>query len=616
MNGFRRLALSRLMELAAAVLCVLHVVLVLRQYPVSALFSLHPLTGGDLTLHFAPCHLGRQLLDAGGGLWGYVPQFMAGYPFGAWDSFTQRGYEYCTLLFPGLSVAGAFHAYLMVTALLPPFLVALAARVLGLGRTDVLLTLCLAVIYYQVDNMLSFFWTFGNTGFPFVNALGVLYIAFAWKGIADRRRPHTLAAGLLLALVGWLHQMVVLPLAAGSLVVVALQGRALWRERRLLYALAIPAVALGLLAPWLHVLWHFREWRVPRETPALRSGLPYLVMDFFSDRAYRHHFDRRTLFHIQIVLATLGVIGAAGARRRAVLALALTGAAALASAYLFSYSGFLKETEPYRYLVSFALLAIIPAAVGAGEAGRLLRGADRAVRLAAGFLALALLPSLTAYGFDFLQREPMRKLNEESRSVLEWLRTRARPEGRVLCHDDAMADVLPYYTGLEVLGGAMTRCSPLAHRAAWMRGRRWLTAEASAETLPEFEAYLSRYNVAYVILPSDRLAPLMLRIPGMRACFSAGRYRVFMRDPAACSYVADAPAGVRTRVRAEVNRLRVEDAPAGRFTLKYHFVDTLRAPAGVRLFPVPVADDPAPFIGVENERGLKTFDIRNTGRLF
>jgi hypothetical protein len=167
-----------------------------------------------------------------------------------------------------------------------------------------------------------------------------------------------------------------------------------------------------------------------------------------------------------------------------------------------------------------------------------------------------------------------------------------------------------------VLGGGMTRVSPLAHKEAWMFGRRLLGEEPAAIDPAKLAAYLRRYNAAYVALPSGRWDGVMARLAGWRPCFEAGGQKVYAADDGELSYVAGHEGDRRVHVSARVNEIRIEGAPAGRFALKFHYLDTLRAPPGVTLFPSPVPDDPVPFLGVENPGGRASFAIVNTGSLF
>ncbi|GAG19663.1 unnamed protein product, partial [marine sediment metagenome] len=75
-------------------LVTIHGVLVLYQFPVSSVREGNPLCSGDLSWHFASAVEGDTFIRGEHRLWGYSPSFMAGYPFGAWISFSKRGYEF------------------------------------------------------------------------------------------------------------------------------------------------------------------------------------------------------------------------------------------------------------------------------------------------------------------------------------------------------------------------------------------------------------------------------------------------------------------------------------------------------------------------------------------
>jgi hypothetical protein len=536
---------------------------------------------------------------------------MAGYPFGAWDSFSRRGYEYATLLFPKCSVPVAFNLYVMVTALLPPFLIALAAAVLGLGRRRILLCLSLAVLIYQVDNLPSYFWSYGNVAFPLANALAVLYVASALVGIRRRSPPLLVGAGLLLALMFWLHQLAILPALAGSLAIVWARRDDLFHRWGFLYGAIIPLVALLMVLPWLTVLWSFADTRMPRESTALPSGWKYLVMDLLSDRTYRHAFDRRALFHIYTVLLGVGAVWSWQRRNSVGLVYSLTAAAAFVAAYVFAGAEALRATEPYRFLVSFAFFAVIPASFGLRVLLVWVRRSDVKERVLVTALALVLTPSLLGYIPDIAALRSSEGQNVSQRAVLQWLKTEGHRDGRVLCFDEVLADLVPHFAGQEVLGGGLSRSSPLKHKLSWLNGRDIFRKPAESFDPAELAAYLNLYNVGYVVAPDERYAEKILSVEGWAECHRTPGYVVYSLDRARLSYVMGATGSADTRVKADMNRIRVSGAPVGRFTLKYHFLDSLRAPAGIRVFPMTMANDPVPFVGVDNVAGLDAFEIRN-----
>jgi hypothetical protein len=308
----------------------------------------------------------------------------------------------------------------------------------------------------------------------------------------------------------------------------------------------------------------------------------------------------------------LGGLQARRAGLRGVFGLFATALTALGFAYFFSYSEILKETEPYRYVVSFTLLAAIPAAVGLARAAECWRELDGRGRVASALLAVLMAPSLAAYALDLPKRQAAQLPDPATRAVLDWFQTTAdRTAGRVLCLDESIGDVLPHFGGHAVLGGGMTRVSPLAHKAAWRVGYGLLMESAAAPSPDAVSAYLRRYNVAYIVLPSGRWESLMAKVPGCVPCLQAGPKRVYARASSELSYVVGQEGSGAPQVDARMNALTVRAAPAGRFVLKFHYQDTLRAPMGVNLFAVLTPGDPVPFIGVDNVVGNAEIEIRN-----
>ena len=592
---------------------LVHVALVLRHFPLGSLLSGTPLCSGDLSFHFDSCFEGAQMLRAGGGLWAYSPNFMAGYPFGTWLSFGRRAYELAPALLPMCSVTTVFYVVLVVSALLPPVLIALAAVVLGWKRGGVALCFCIGVLIYQLDNSVSYFWTYGNLSFPLVNSLCVLYVALLCRGIEERRMLHACLAGLLLGLIGWMHQLVVFPAAVASLAAVALRGRALFRRRTLLYPLATAVIAFLVVLPWLLVLVRFAGERRTMPVDALASGIKYFVMDFFSDRAYRHPYDRRALFHVEVVLAGIGAVAAIRRKQFGVLVPALTAGAALFAAYFFEYSFFLKQMQQYRFVVTFSLLAAIPAALGLTELSAWLRETNRAGRLAAVCVGLMLLPSLTGYVFDLQQRSPAEGLTNDERRVVEWLLENADHRGRVLCQPAQLGNMLPYYTGRETVGGAISTCANIPHGVVTVSDMVLMDKSLRDVSPADIAAYAEQYNLAYAIAGTSDLRNKLRRLDEAELSFQSGPFLVFTLRGRPLTFVQGPDQGRDTTVRASMNRILVENASAGRFTLKYHYMEALRPPEGVELFPVEVPHDPVPFLGVDNRAGLEIVEIVNGG---
>ena len=135
----------------------------------------------------------------------------------------------------------------------------------------------------------------------------------------------------------------------------------------------------------------------------------------------------------------------------------------LVCAYVFPYSSFLRQTQPYRYLVSFALFAVIPAALGVGELAARWTEANRAGRVLSACVLAALLPSLTAYLLDLAACRPAQGMDTVARQVVEWMGAHGSREGRVLCQDEMIGSMLPYYSRQQIIGGAGSKHSLLRY---------------------------------------------------------------------------------------------------------------------------------------------------------
>ena len=593
-------------------LLVLHVGLVVKHFPPSAASPANPICSGDLHWHFASSQEGREVLTLTNPFWGYSPNYMAGYPYGLWNSAGRKGYDLAPVLLPMLPVTVAFYLYALVTALLPPFLLAAAAWILGLKRRSVAYCFAMGVIVYQLDNLVSYFWTFGNVAFPSVNALAVLSTALLVAGFERKRWRLTLGGAVTLALVGYLHPLVFFPVAAAAAAACLLYRREMagsWRG--LLHPLLLFLMAGALLAPWAALLLRFSDARLVQESRALPSGLKYLVMDLLSDRAYRHPFDRRFLFHVQLVLLAVGACVLWRRRERALTVLVVAAMASFLFAYLFAYCPGLRRSEPYRYLISFSMFAVIPGARGLEVAVRLLRDANRPGRLAALCLALVLLPPLGGHCFDVLGREPVRGLGRPQRAVVEWINAQSNRAGRVACDDIQLGNMLRYHTGAAIIGGGISVTAPLRHSRASLGSSRIGTEPASTASKKYVEAFLERYNVRTVIAATPRLRGLLVDVAGFRQAFTSGPYAVFVATGGAGSWLFDGRAEADTVVTAAPNLIRIEAAPSGEFVLRYHYMQTLESGPDVTLFPVLRGGDPVPFIGVRNPKGLGTIEIRN-----
>jgi hypothetical protein len=452
--------------------------------------------------------------------------------------------------------------------------------------------------------------------FVFASALAVFYAACLDRCWREARWWFPLLAGISLGGIVWVNTLAVVPAGLATLLVSWSCRRAWQSGWAWLRVCAAFGLALLLVLPWLMALLEFRDLRGYMDLARIPSGWKYLVMDFLSDRRYRFHFDRRALLHVVTVLAAVGTWYAHRRGDAPLVAFGLTALALLVCTYAFACSRFLDQTEPYRYLSSAMLFAFAPAAMGLRWLCEHWRAANAHGRVATLCVGLMFLPSLTGYGFDFAYRwqRPVTGLNVAQRAVAAWLAEHRDRPGRVLCEDPWLGNVLPWYTGQAVIGGTIGDESVLPHRwsgiGAWsVFGETQRRVCRKNDTLDD---YLALYNVAFVVAQRPAFTRDMEAMSNAwHAVQRVGGYTVFETDPARLTYVWKAESGHSAVVTAEPNRITVRAAPKGRFVLKYHYLETLRSTKGTTLYSEKLMDDPVPFIGVDNSRGLAQIEIEN-----
>jgi hypothetical protein len=239
----------------------------------------------------------------------------------------------------------------------------------------------------------------------------------------------------------------------------------------------------------------------------------------------------------------------------------------------------------------------------------IVKTADPKVRVALSCMALILIPSITGYLFDFAGRAPATGLSQVEKQAVAWFRDQGELRGRIVSDDSLLSTVLPYFLKCQMLSG------PLADTAAVIHGWANISTEVSfgrktedlnAETL---EDYLMLYNVQYVACSGLLADKMELLKDSYTEKTKIGNMRVFVAEPARLNWLIGPTNEVR--VSAGPNRIRIENAPSGSFTLKYHYWPTLCSSANTHISPVLLVDDPVPFIRVDNSCGLQTIEIRN-----
>lgn len=607
--------LNRNMLAMGIFLLVAHVALCLRQFPIRGAVGSNPPVSGDLSTHLAHAYEGNSFIRGQGSMWGYSPSYMAGYPFGLWNSVGRRGYEMTAAAVPRQRVGCAFHFYVLFSAITPPVIMVIIAYVVARSWRFCVFALGLTLILYHVDNIISSIWQVGMLSFTLSTSLILLAVCLLPSLLEKPNPGKVVLCGILFGFAIALHPLASVVAVCSVPVVLFAYRKTLYKPASLLVVLAIGLITIVMQLPFMLQLWEFRELRSPVERQVLQGGIRCFIMDFFTDRRYLNHFDRRPLFHAVVLFAVVGALRREHGSRIARM-LALSAGVILIFTYGAEYSKFLRNTQPYRYLSSALMFAIIPAVYGMRWFFDMLVRTEGAARKAFCALLLLLAPVYGGYIIDFTRGGDIGQgLDKDQLKTIEFLRTNnVNTESRVLCDDGILGNIIPPLTGRPVIGGTMSYDAALPHS--------WSSVEKAFRIRPvagigidtdNLSRYCSLYNVGLVVTCRNDVRNAVTNCNALAANRMAdiGRYSVYSVRDGKLTYVMGSNAVNSTTVKASPNKIYVGEAPVGNFVLKFHYLDTLRACSGVFVYPTNLANDPVPFIGIRNDSGRCNIEIVN-----
>jgi hypothetical protein len=562
---------SRMLSIACWCVAVLHILLVLHHFPPSTAFHNQPLTSDDLSYHFASDVDTGSFLKNSGRLWGYSPYFMCGHPAGLWNSFGKKAHEILSAVLP-ISFPRALYLWIVLAAGLPPLIIALAARVAGCSTTIVQICLLVTIALTQFGDLITFFWKFGNVAFPFGSALAVLATALLRQALLGGWLS-AVGAGFVAALTFWVHPIAMVPLCLGAVAVLAVEHRALASAESYIRLLLAAATAFALIWPWFSELIQFLDFRAPMQLEGgafpLQVGLKQFVTDMFTNR------NPCDPMRIALVAGMVGYLTPKLARQP-IEPFFWAACALIVCAYGCSYVPKLAQLQPYRFMVSFELFMALPSAMGIYQMAQWWRATEQPGRALSLTFFCILLLGLGGYVLNSYTNPPASPPTEAMQQCLNWLNDPGRLAGRVGCDDIELGNLIPYYTGREVIGGGMSIQAQVPQQWASLGGGRAFGhsfSEISDQKLVEMCQLL---GIFYVIADEE---PLIKKLDGQSSsCQLEAQFKnfhIFRINPNHSPVIW---AGCYTgKVEAAPDRIEIHDAPPGKFTLNYHYLRTLRS---------------------------------------
>ena len=635
----------------------------------SGLSSGWPIYRDDHPLYYHSALVTRHFLAASGTTAGYDPSFMSGYAKSVVFPASSTLPELVIALFGGSRPELAYKLYVLVSAALIPWLVALAANLWHARGWTTTTAVALFLFYVWTDFPINYA-AFGMLPYLLVIPLGLVATgAFCrflergglawWSVVAVAMSAvvlvHLTAAMIVVPAAGLAYAMAVWaslsrregggagdvspaetypltpPPGTHSRAERGRDGFPVWRH---LGVWAVVPIVLGANAFW----WYPGLWLASTKGP--------------SDFVFRHPEPVSLRLWqilnveapIECVLWGMGIVGLAGlAKRDRVYAAGLGGFVGAGFFWGYLAGGFraLDFLQPGRQTYAFYTGLCVASALGAAEVcNRLKEGMggrlDRWAIAGAILIGLRLFgPSLEAslssrlggvslsrpFGSRADRREPF--LSSRPTPRLLWVVDRVKRHvkpGERLLYEEAGFDLpgvadpfeggrfsglLPEKTGVEVLGGPYLHASLTTNFTQFGEGKLFGSADWGRE---HFIRYARLYRPTAIVCWSPHARAFCSANPGLVRILDDDGVVLIGR---VLGFEGDTIEGT-AEVEALPGRLRIRGAVAGvdgNVVLRYHSVPCLRADRPVLREPLYLEEDPVPFIRLRIPPDTSTLEL-------
>jgi hypothetical protein len=589
--------------------------------PWSGLFNDQPIIEQDWGLHFHHLKSIEAFWRQDRALWGYNPFFVAGYPSNTIQDLSIKFFEFAALgLAPlGLAPIQGFKLLAFLAMAGVPWLIYFAACNLFFDLENIknraALTAALLGTAYWWNSLPREMFFYGMVGYAaaaYASVLGVSLLYRIAKTASLWRATH----------VGWLVlALIILPLHVQSVVIflppmVALlftQGQV---YRRNLWIWIVGAGALSTLTnlPWLAIAFNHRSddasAAIVAQLPLFASVDPFtFIKDYLGPSGYwsfRPSFWGKGFRLMLLVLGSWGVGKLLRGENRAV---GVVIASAAITLFLIAYFGALiplvKSWQPLRFKVPLDLFLTLGAAyvLAQGMNGRSLthRSYWLPVIAVVGFLSFLLNLFATETRGKMLLRTQVRP---ELSAIVEWIKQETPAEGRVLFEESGdetgfvydgmyLSAFVPHWTGRELIGGPINLYNDRHHFAEFHSGK---LLKQDIQTLSDetIRNYFRLYNIGAVVAFHPLSIERLRSVPGL---ITTDRrigpvHLMKVNQPLTWFVKGDG------KVKAGLNRISLSAVQGDEIVLKYHWVQGLRGRPDLKIVPIPIGDDPIPFIRV------------------
>ena len=586
----------------------------------------YPQAKHDHPIYFHSAVVTRAFLRQTGTTAGYDPSFMAGYAKSVVFPASSTLPELVVFAFGRTDPVRAYKLYVLVAAASLPWLIWAAASAWGADKGGSAVAVLLYLVYVWTDAPIYYV---GIGMIPYYVGLPIgLLAAAVVAGYLERggfgRWCLAGAACTLSVLVHLTTAMVVVPTCA--IMYLFACSRLKMSASRHVGIWLIPAFVLSANAFW----WWPGVWLASTKGA---SDFAFVHPEPVWGRLANALWSE---FPAEPALLGLGLLGlAAAARRRPLAAWGLGGlmASGLGWGYLAGWSRSLDFLQPGRHTYALYGASAIAGGIGLAEVFARLRASPGRLDLWLGLalllagarlagpslvdqvranLALGLPPGVRARTAPFLDSAPTPRLLW----VLDRVGRHVRPGERLL-YEEAGVDnpdpgfrspdpfdggrysgLLPYFTGVEVLGGPYLKAALTTNFTQFGGG---MLFGKSGWGRDHFVIYAEVYRPSAILCWSAwarsfcKSNPDLVEVLDDDGTLMIGRVR---------GYGGSLARGVEeaeVKVEASPGRLRVQRPGGdvdGTVVLRYHSAPTLGATPPATISAVQLADDPVPFIAL------------------
>lgn len=373
------------------------------------------------------------------------------------------------------------------------------------------------------------------------------------------------------------------------------------------------AAVVAANSDWIFPFLRFRNYKTASNYWFQFRGL--------HDIAFLYSRETSILFAAITVLGVIGLVRLRRHRPLVTLVLSVSAAFYFVVAFYGARVPALANTEPGRYLVPFAFLLTLPAAVALAP---WLERLQRRVGPQLATIGLVVIASLNpvlslADNLFFDVHQVGARVDARFVELMRFLERRTTPDARILfetpggfynssdlLYGGHLQALVPIYTGREVIGGPYP-VNFLLHSVVDFKNGELLGRTMRDWTPTELGRFLDNYNIGWVVCWSNAARSWLDARTGMATRIGEfDRFRV---------HEVARPHGFLLKgaghVTADYNRIEVTGAAGEELVLSYHWLESLRSSPPIPLSRYPIPGDPIGLIRVR-PGGITHFVIHNS----